>query len=70
MLVRGKSAKLLALDHGLTWANAELRTAALDAECQGPNLSGLPVMHGQHPNDRDPRSDGAILDALRTAGVL
>ena len=28
------------------------------------------VKHAQHPNDPDPRSDGAILDALRTAGVL
>src|SRR5215469_7238320 len=54
MPVRGKSAKLLALDHGLTWANAELRTAALYAECQGPNLSGSSVMHAQHPNDPDP----------------
>jgi hypothetical protein len=70
MPVRGKSAKLLALDHGLTWANAKLRTAALYTECQGPNLSGPPVMHAQHPNDPAPRSDGAILDALRTAGVL
>jgi hypothetical protein len=70
MPIRGKSAKLLALDHGLTLANAELRPAALHAECQGPNLSGPPVMHAQHPNDPDPRSDGAIRDALRTAGVL
>ena len=28
------------------------------------------MKHAQHPNDPDPRSDGAILDALRTAGVL
>ena len=70
MPVRGKSAKLLALDRDLTWSNAELRTAALYAECQGPNLSGPPVKHAQHPNDPDSRSDGAILDALRTAGVL
>ena len=69
MPIRGKSAKLLALDRDLTWANAELRTAALYAECQGPNLSGPPVKHAQHPNDPDSRSDGAILDALRTAGV-
>jgi len=58
--IRGKSAKLLALDHGLTWANAELRPAALYAECQGPNLSGPLVMHAQHPNGPDPpirRSD-------------
>ena len=28
------------------------------------------MKHAQHPNDPDSRSDGAILDALRTAGVL
>ena|SRR5215472_3756003 len=52
--VRGKSAKLLALDHRLTWANAELRTVAFYAECQGPNRSSPYVMHAQHPNDPDP----------------
>src|SRR5215469_11446911 len=52
--VRLKRAKLLALDHRLTWANAELRTVAFYAECQGPNLSSPHVMHAQHPYDPDP----------------